>query len=106
MLSLNVDGGYFVAKRSAVMLNMGVVTSDGTSIINLGAGFRHYFANKVPVTAEVGLLTGDLYLFTFGVDVGYSLKLAQNIYLEPNVGYLRFDFANLFVGGFRFSLSL
>ena len=105
--SFSVDGGYFLSENFALRGRLGVLAVEGSSLLNLNVGGRYYIAKKVPVQAGVGILAADGTTAIFDLGVGYGIKLARNINLEPNINlYGGPDIGPLINLGFRFALFL
>lgn len=90
--SFGVEGGYFVSESFAIkgLVNR-VNTGRGNSLTTIGLMGKYYIANVAPM--EVGIRSvsagsdnDSSTLLNFGI--GYGIKLAPNIYLEPSLGVL------------------
>ena len=112
VVGLGLDGGYFLADRTALLFKLGLLTADGVSLTQLGTGVKQYFGGVVPVGAELGLLLGSGdgggggTALSWSINGGYAARLADNIYFEPFVGVIGFDGETAFQAGTRFAMFL
>lgn len=89
IVNLGIDGGYFLSENLALKIRFGLLSSGGTSLINISGGGKYYIAGKIPVEVGAGIVTiGGGRSFLGNASLGYGVRLAQNINLEPSVGLL------------------
>jgi hypothetical protein len=87
-MSLGVSGGKFLSQNTALRGSFSFVTFDGESLLNFGFASKRYFGKSFMLSPEINVFDvgGDLYLFG-GANAGFLFRLANNIYIEPSVGY-------------------
>lgn len=96
-LSLAFDGGYFISEDFALKGKVSFITSDGNTLTFLGVGPKYYLGGVAPFELNVGKVFGDDFFsddFIGFASLGYAITLADNIYLEPAIGY-SFPFESL-----------
>ena len=113
-ITLGFDGGYFVTNRTALLFRLGVFSPAGNNtLISLGVGGKYYLLDRIPISLDFGMIVGENQefsssntIFNGNLNVGYAIPLADNIFLEPNVGYSDVDGDGAITGGFRFAMFL
>lgn len=98
--NLGFEGGYFITQNFAIKGRLNLLSIPYNSpIINLGLGGKYYIGGKVPIElmGEVSIFE-EAIQFIGATKLGYGIKLAENINLEPSIGVY-------FAGPFAFSLG-
>lgn len=104
--SLGFDGGYFLSENFALKFRLGLLSSNG-SLTNFGVGGKYYIGGKVPIQLVAGALSGSGDSeFMGNFTIGYAIGLADNVALEPNLGFIVTDNGALFEFGFTFAMFL
>lgn len=105
--SLGLDGGYLVTENLALKLNLSIIDIDqGDNINTIGVGAKYYIVGRVPIelgVARISLGNDQTQDFT-RFSIGYGIKLADNIYLEPSVGAISVEDES--IGTFRWSFVM
>lgn len=84
--NFSFEGGYFTTENFAVKGQVGFLAVSGFTLVNLSAGGKYYIMGKIPVELNLGLVTGEgLSEFVGGFGIGYGIRLADNINLEPSI---------------------
>lgn len=105
LYAVGFDMGTFLTEKLALKGNLSILGIEGDNILSLGIGPKYYIANKIPIDATIGFLNvSDSNTIKFGAGVGYAIKLADNILLEPNVNINIFEDSELF--GFKASFVM
>lgn len=113
-IALGFDGGYFVSDRTALLFRFGLFSPGGAnSLVSMSVGGKYYLLDRIPITLDGGVIVGSSSefsnantIFTGNINVGYAIPLADNIFLEPNVGFSDVDGDQAITGGFRFAMFL
>ena len=106
IISFGFDGGYFISENFALKFRLGLLNTGGESLINISGGGKYYIANQIPIELGAGIVTaGGGSAFLGNATVGYGIKLAPNINLEPSIGVL-YSGTALFKGGINFAMFL
>lgn len=86
--SISVDGGKFVSEDVAIKVKVSHLSIFNSDFTFLSAGPKYYIAGVAPIefTAGLGIAEGNTD-FIGNINGGYAAKLANNIYLEPTIGY-------------------
>ncbi len=85
---IGFNGGYFVSQNFALKLNYSNLGDGGNSISSFGIGAKYYIAGKVPIDFSLGTFSGGGDSEGYGtLAIGYGVKLAENINLEPSLGF-------------------
>ena len=87
---LGFNGGYFISQNFALKLNYSNLTNFGSGVSTIGIGAKYYIAGKVPIDFSIGSFgegggNGSSSSY-FTASVGYGIRLADNINLEPSLG--------------------
>lgn len=86
VFNVNIDMGKFVTENFAIKLK-GYAFLGDVEGFGIGLGLKNYFGGKLPV--EVGFIYNDnVEQVLFNANLGYAIKLAQNVYLEPSAGII------------------
>ena len=85
---LGFNGGYFISQNFALKLNYSNLGDGGTSITSLAIGAKYYIIGQVPIDVSLGRFGTGGNNTSFGTfTVGYGIGLADNINLEPSIGF-------------------
>lgn len=99
---IGFTGGYFVSQNFALKLNYSNLGDGNNSISSIGVGAKYYIAGKVPIDFGLGTFSGGGGDQGYGtLTVGYGIRVAENINIEPALGV----FANDDDGITTFSLN-
>lgn len=88
--SLGIDGGYFLTNDLALKARINVLAFSGVTFTNLSIGGKYYIGGKAPVEVSAGAIgigEGDS-SFLGSISIGYGLRIAPNINIEPSLGLL------------------
>lgn len=88
---LKIEGGYFVTEDFAFKATFGFYNFF-QSVKSFGAGGKFYLGGKAPLDFTIQRTVGeddDDSQNVFSGSIGYAVPLAQNIYLEPSIGFLK-----------------
>jgi len=94
--TLGINGGYFISEDFAIKGRVGLINS-GESIFSFSVGAKYYINGNIPVELNGGLFSlpdffsGRESIFQANGIIGYGIKLAPNINLEPSFGILLID---------------
>lgn len=105
--SLGFDGGYFINQDFALKFGISNLSAGG-SITSFQFGGKYYIGGVAPITITAGLISGEGgSAFLGNLNLGYGVKLANNINLEPYLGIVALEenYGNLNLG-VRFSMFL
>lgn len=104
--SLGIDGGYFISENFALKFKLGLLSANG-SVTNFSVGGKYYIGGRVPIELGIGTLSsgGDSVLLG-NFSIGYGIKVAENIFLEPNLGTLLNEEAVNLTTGLKFAMFL
>lgn len=87
LLNIGVDFGKFTGNNFALKGSFGILNSEGSSITTFSLGFKGYIGGSFIINPSGGIITdGDNVGILFGLHLGFAIKLANNIYLEPAFG--------------------
>lgn len=87
LINLGIDCGKFLNKNLALKGSLFVLSADGESIIGMSTGIKYYLFDKLILSPSAGILNASREtVFLGGMHIGYAIKLADNIYLEPGFG--------------------
>lgn len=91
--AIGADMGIMLTENLALKFKLGLLNGSGLSITNIAGGVKYYAGGHVPIELTAGILDGGPGSSTFSaaLKVGYAANLAQNITLEPALGFLIFD---------------
>lgn len=104
--SIGFDGGYFTSENLALKFRLGILSADGENLVNFGLGAKYYIAGKVPIEVGLGSLSANGESTLLGnISIGYGLRLADNINLEPSIGLLAEE-VGLFQASVKFAMFL
>jgi len=99
------SGGKFISDDFAIRAKLSLLTGFVNTITVLGVGAKYYANGFIPLSFEIGKGFSDVNSDLIGgVSGGYAIVLADNIYLEPSLGYL-FEFDDLGEGQFNINLG-
>ena len=88
LINMGIDCGKFARENFAVKGSFFVLTANGESLVGLSAGFKYYAGGRFIINPSLGILTaGGEREALASLHLGYAVKLANNIYLEPAIGY-------------------
>ncbi len=88
IVNMGIDCGKFTGKNFAIKGSLSVLTAGGESIVSLSAGCKYYVGGSFIINPTFGILTaGEDGRAIASLHLGYAVKLANNIYLEPAIGY-------------------
>ena len=89
------NGGYFLSQNFAIKLSCTNLGDRDDRISSLALGAKYYIVGKVPIEFSLGALTtgnGDSESIEYStISVGYGIRLADNINLEPSLGIFAGD---------------
>lgn len=104
--SLGLDGGYFISQNLAIKARLGLLTT-GESLTSFSIGAKYYIAGTIPIDIGVGGFSfiGETVFQGVGT-VGYGIRLAPNINLEPKLGVQFISESTGFTAGVGFSMFL
>lgn len=89
------NGGYFLSQNFAIKLGYTNLEDRDDRISSLALGAKYYIVGKVPIEFSLGALTtgnGDSESIEYStISVGYGIRLADNINLEPTLGIFAGD---------------
>lgn len=83
------SGGTFISENLALRARLNLISSFGETYTFLSVGPKFYAGGSFPISLEIGKGFGgqpDDFIGSFSG--GYAFVLANNIYLEPTVGYV------------------
>lgn len=109
--SYGIEGGKFISEDFAIIGRFGFLsTGGGVNFTTITGGGKYYINGVIPVkvgagAAITGILGSSSTSFLGNASIGYAVKLADNILLEPNVGFLYAD-GSAFTLGLTFALVL
>ena len=106
--ALGVDMGIMLSNNFALKFKLGLLSGSGISVTNITGGVKYYAGGRVPIELTAGILDGGPGSSTFsaGLKFGYAANLAQNITLEPAIGFLILDDEAALNFGVTFGLFL
>lgn len=85
--NVGIDCGKFTGKNFAIKGALSVLTGGTSPIISLSVGCKYYAGGSFIINPAIGILSADEDNFAFAsLHLGYAVKLANNIYLEPAIG--------------------
>ena len=104
------NGGYFLSQSFAIKLSYTNLGDRDSSISSLAIGAKYYIVGKVPIEFSLGALTagnGDSESIGYStISVGYGIRLADNINLEPTLGIFAGDEDGIGTFTLNFSMFL
>ena len=109
LTNIGFSGGKFITEDLAIRAKFNLLSGSGSTFTYVSIGPKYYAGGSIPLSLEVGkgFGDGDSTNFIGGASGGYAIVLADNIYLEPTVGYV-FSFEEIddgfFTIGATFSL--
>jgi len=109
--SYGIEGGKFISEDFAITGRFGFLsTGGGVNFTTITGGGKYYINGVIPVKVGAGaaitsFLGSSSTSFLGNASIGYAVKLADNILLEPNVGFLYAD-GSAFTLGLTFALVL
>lgn len=107
VFNASIDGGYFLTKDFAIKGQLWILSGGNSTFVTVGAGGKYYIKGVIPVELMGSLLTGEGFSEFLGrAKVGYAIRLAPNINLEPTIGGLVFDSDFVTIFGASFSMFL
>lgn len=89
-LAIAFDGGYFISEDFALKGKVTLISGEGSTFGFIGVGPKYYIGGSFPIEFNIGSTFGDDFFaddFIGSASFGYAITLANNIYLEPAVGY-------------------
>lgn len=87
LMNIGVDFGKFIGNNSALKGSFSVLSSGEGSLMTFSLGFKGYIGGGFIVNPSGGIITdGDGVGILLGLHLGFAIKLADNIYLEPACG--------------------
>lgn len=110
-MQIAMHAGYFTSERFALKFNLGISNSDdflfgNITSINFGVGAKYYIIDRIPVEAAANIWKiEDASEFLLSLNAGYAFKLAENILLEPALGY-HYTFEDISILRFRVNFAL
>jgi len=85
---IGFNGGYLISQNFALKLSYSSLSDGNSTISSIGVGGKYYIKGKVPIDFNLGNLSSGGNGAGFGsFSVGYGFRLADNINLEPSLGY-------------------
>ncbi len=93
VLELGVEGGYFIGENFALKTRLGILSAGGVSLTSFAGGVKYYIARVVPVELTLGSFSAEGIIgpLVTNASIGYGIRLADNINLEPSIGVLVID---------------
>lgn len=107
---IGFNGGYFISQNFALKLSLTNLGDSDVSLSSFGIGAKYLVAGKVPIDFIIGSVTvdggnnGDITFTT--LSIGYGIRLADNINLEPSIGVYGTDDDNTGLFSMNFSMFL
>lgn len=86
--AIGLDVGTFVSNRTALKFNFSSLSGSSTNVLQIGAGVKHYFADKLPLEFTTGYTNLGEGSILSGLKFGYAAKLADNILAEVKPGLI------------------
>ena len=106
LLGIGINAGYFFTENFALTVSLSGFVGEGPNIQNIGLGGKWYASGVIPIEFGLGSTTrGTSSQLTANFNLGYALRLADNVMLEPNAGVLFTDDAQYELG-IKFALFL
>ena len=87
IINLGIDFGKFSTENLALKGSVFLLSADCDAIIGLSGGIKYYAGGRFIINPSFGVLTGGGETALMGsIHLGFAIRLADNIYLEPGVG--------------------